>query len=85
MFPLISRSSEELSEGVLEHVFPPDVNSQVLAPHPFVQPLQFLSEVPALHVKVQDARVVHQDGERSVGQRGGRLTQNLVQDRSVGL
>ena len=83
MFPLIGRPSEELSEGVLEHVFPPDVNCQVLSPHPFVQPLQFLSEVPALHVKIQDPRVVHQDRERSVGQRGGRLAQDLVQDRSV--
>lgn len=41
--------------------------------------------VLALDVEVEDADVVNQDGEGTVGQVGGGLTQDLVQHRPVGL
>jgi len=66
MFPLVSTAAEQFTEGVLEHVFSAHVDSEVLAPHALVQPLQLLAEVTPLHIEVEDARVVHQHGERPV-------------------
>lgn len=85
VFPFISGTSEEFPEGILKHMLSPDMYSQVLSPHSLVQPLQFLSEVPPLHIKVQDTGVVDQYREWSVRQGGGGLTQNLVQNCPMGL
>ena len=45
--------------------------------------LQLLTEVAPLDVKVEDPRVVDQHRKRTVGERRGRLAQNLVQDDVV--
>ena len=42
-----------------------------------------MPEVAPLDVKVEDARVINEDGEGPVGQVPARLPQDLVQHRAV--
>ena len=85
MFPLLRRASVDVAEAILEYVLPAHVYGQILPPDSLVDPLQFLPEVTPLHVKVKDPCVIHEHGERSVGQRRVGLSQDLVQHGAVGL
>ncbi len=59
----------ELPVRVLEDVLPSDMDGHVLSPCPLVHSLQLLAEVATLDVKVQDADVVDQNGEGSLGEK----------------
>ena len=69
----------ELPVRVLKDVLSSDMDGHVLTPRPLVHSLQLLAEVATLHVKVQDADVVDQDGKGSLGEVDCGLTEDLVQ------
>ena len=73
----------ELAVRVFEHVFASHVNREVVSSDTFVESFELLSEEPTFDVKVQDARVIHEDRERPVCKVDGGLPENLVQDGSV--
>lgn len=73
----------QLAERVFEHVFAPHVNREVVASDSFVESFELLSEEPTFDVKVEDARVIHEDRKRSISEVDGGLTEYLVQDCSV--
>ena len=73
----------QLAERVFEHVFASHVDREVVSSDSFVESFELLSEEPTFDVKVENARVIHEDRERSVSQVHGRLTENLIQDGSV--
>ena len=59
------------------------MDSQVLAPDPFVQPLKLGAEVSPLDVEIQNSSVIHQNTEGSVCQVSSTLPQDLVQHSPV--
>ena len=62
-----------------------DGHGEVLASQALLAPLQLAPEVAPLHVKVENARVLHQHVEWTVSERGRRLAQDLVEDCLVAL
>ena len=74
----------QLPVRVLEYVLPAYVDSHVLASHAFVGALQLLAEIAAFDVKIEDAGVVDEDGERALGEVHGGLAQDLVQHVAMG-
>ena len=83
-FEVFWGSSVELSEGVLEHVLAAKMNDYVFPSEPsVVQELQLVSEVAPFDVKVEDLRVVDEDGKRTFGDGDSALAKDLVQDRPV--
>lgn len=73
----------ELAVRIFEHVFASYVNREVVSSDSFVESFELLSEEPTLDIKVENARVIHEDRERSVSEVDGGLAENLVQDGSV--
>ena len=73
----------ELAVRVFEHMFASYVNREVVSSDTFVESFELLSEEPSFDVKVQNARVIHEDRERPVSKVDGGLAENLVQDGSV--
>ena len=68
----------QLAERVFEDVLALDVHGQILAADAGVGALQLGAEVAPLDVEVQDARVIHQHCEWTVGQMRRRLAENLL-------
>lgn len=56
----------ELAVGIFEHVFASYVNREVVSSDTFVESFELLSEEPTFDVKVENARVIYKDRERSV-------------------
>lgn len=73
----------ELAVRIFEHVFASYVNREVVSSDSFVESFELLSEEPTFDIKVENARVIHEDRERSVSEVDGGLAENLVQDGSV--
>lgn len=73
----------ELAVRIFEHVFAPYVNREVVSSDSFVESFELLSEESTFDVKVENARVIHEDRERSVSEVDGGLAENLVQNGSV--
>lgn len=73
----------ELAVRIFEHVFAPYVNREVVSSDSFVESFELLSEESTFDVKVKNARVIHEDRERSVSEVDGGLAENLVQNGSV--
>ena len=73
----------ELAVRIFENVFASYVNREVVSSDSFVESFELLSEEPTFDVKVENARVIHEDCERSVSEVDGGLAENLVQDGSV--
>lgn len=73
----------EFAVRIFEHVFASYVNREVVSSDSFVESFELLSEEPTFDVKVENARVIHEDRERSVSEVDGGLAENLVQNGSV--
>lgn len=73
----------EFAVRIFEHVFASYVNREVVSSDSFVESFELLSEEPTFYVKVENARVIHEDRERSVSEVDGGLAENLVQNGSV--
>jgi len=80
---LLRRTPMELAVRIFEHVFASYVNREVVSSDSFVESFELLSEEPTFYVKVENARVIHEDRERSVSEVDGGLAENLVQNGSV--
>lgn len=73
----------EFAVRIFEHVFASYVNREVVSSDSFVESFELLSEESTFDVKVENARVIHEDRERSVSEVDGGLAENLVQNGSV--
>jgi hypothetical protein len=85
ILPLFGVASVKFPERILEDIHAVHMNGEFLASNSIVESLQLNAEVTSLHVKVEDARVIDEHRERSIGQVRRRLSENLIQHNAMSL